>query len=75
MHFYFPFCEVENCIYGLYIYKSNSQHNRANFPYFLLILALSITIIRFSEVFSAYLPGVCVAFCLIHLKVIVDVNR
>ena len=28
MHFHFPLCEVENCIYGLY--KSNSQHSIMN---------------------------------------------
>ena len=39
-----------------------------------LALPFFISIISFSQVFSAYLPGVCVAFCLIHLTV-VAVNK
>ena len=36
-------------------------------PNFSSILLFSIRIIRFSQVFSAFLLGVCVALCLIHL--------
>ena len=43
-------------MYGLH--KSNSQHNRATFPDFLLILPVFISIISFSQVFSAYLSMV-----------------
>ena len=76
MDFNFPLCEVEVMTYITYIYgiyKSNSQHNRTTFPYFLLILLFFISIISFSQASSVYLP-VCVAFCLIHLTVAV-VNK
>ena len=72
MHFHNPLCEVENCIYGLY--KGNYQHIRGTFPCFLFILPFSISIISFSQVFSTFLHGMCVAFCLIHLTVAI-VNK
>ena len=36
-----------------------------------LVFSISINNINFSQVFSAFLPGVCVAFCLIHLTLAV----